>query len=113
EAEQQALPPAGARIEAGKFLHLRAHALPGGFRIDERAAVGMRSQDERPARGDQRFAMPRRNGEPALRVERDDRCAVERTDSAAHPFSSPPLGFVKTQAAAFLSHFFLRFPTLI
>src|SRR6185369_7767059 len=110
EAEQQALPPARLRMKAGKFLGLRAHALPVGFRVDERAAVRVRAEHERLARGDQRVAVPRGNGEPALDVQREDSCAVERT---AHLFSSPPLGFVKTQTAAFLSHFFLRFPTLI
>src|SRR6185436_19025235 len=113
ETEQQALPPARLRMEAGKFLRLRAHALPGGFRINERAAVGMGAEHQRPAGREQRVAMPRGNGETALRVQREDSCAVERISRAAHLFRSPPLGSLKTQTAAFLSHFFLRFPTLI
>jgi hypothetical protein len=48
-------------------------------------------------------------GKPAFGVQREDSCAVKR---AAHRFSSPPLGLIKTLDAAFLSHFFLRFPTL-
>jgi hypothetical protein len=38
---------------------------------------------------------------------------VERGARTAHLSWSPPLGPAKTDAGAFLTHFFLRFPTLI
>src|SRR5213078_2105495 len=41
EAQEQALPPARLRVEAGEAFDLHADRLPFGDRIDEDAAVGM------------------------------------------------------------------------
>ena len=109
EAEQQALPPARLRMEAREFLDAFPDALPFGFRVEERAAIGMRGQDERtPGRGE-RLAVLRGNGDPALRVERKHRCAME---TAAHPCPSSPLPKAMRRGRSIFDHFFLRFPTL-
>jgi len=72
EAEQQALPPARLDVKTGEGFDPGAHRLPFGLGIHEGAAVGVRGEDERLTRRNQRFAMARRDGEPAFGVERDD-----------------------------------------
>src|SRR5688572_8954539 len=83
EAQEQPLPPAGLRIEAGEFLHAGAYRLPGGFRINQHATFRMRSEYQRLASIEEGLAMARRDSDATLRVERDDRCSMKRSTHMA------------------------------
>src|SRR5262249_52096439 len=106
EAEQQPLPPARLRMKGGKRLDLRAHALPLRFRIDERAAIGVRRQHESLPRDHERVAVTRGNGDAALRIERDDGRAVEHS---SHLSLSPDIE-TTTSTVDMFTTFFYVFP---
>ena len=70
EADQAPLQFPDARVEVGQSFELLLDQLPVREGVDQQAPVRVGGDDEVPGAAlEQRVAMPRRNGEPALNIQ--------------------------------------------